>query len=298
MRWANLIGAALTAAICTSNADAQTPPSRSLIGDWTHVTLTEAADSEPNCRYVRIVVRDYHIEPGWNNEVSGSYLRHYWHLWIHRDGLESDQCASGRRREDLPGNRSDSWNLSGVVNSGGGEFRAIHSGCDGACDDGTELQDEFVTTLRLAPEGAWDIGKGTGEGAFRLIGRRRALDEGEAANEALDGLLQPLSDGNCNLFYAQSLDRAFQEKMPSDVFCRGAAPFATLLGQALYRAPMPIIIRVSSALLHAGPNALILGDGDVLVVTKFVLNRAGGGFSLIFVMRRHAEGWRLAGWVA
>jgi len=291
------IGRASLAALLAlgASAAAAQPAANALIGDWSNVRLREPPDSAHLCRYVAVETRQYHLAAGWNGEVHGSYLRGVWYLWLEQPAPGPGQCPARNGVAELPRPRTDSWFVQGLRQPDGSlGLSATHTLCDGPCEDGTQLYDQFQTVLTLRDGGMLDRADGTPEGPLRFVASEQALADQQAASVAVPELLRPWREGDCSRFYAQSLDPAIQSTVAAADFCRIFGRLGLLLGQARYEQPNPLAIRVSLGLLIVD-GLVTAADGDVLVARNFVLDAQGNEAQIMAWLRRQADGsWKIA----
>lgn len=273
-------------------AEAQLPGS-DLIGDWTHVRLTEPADSAPGCRYFKIETREYQLAPGWNGEVHGTYQRRTRPVWAQPPIAGPGQCPMRNGNLELPPWRNDFWSVQGTRGADGSlHLRAIWSQCGGpGCSDGTEVAEQFETILTTRPGGALDAGSGSGDGQLPFTASAEVRADEQAAAASVPELLRPLREGDCSRFYADSLDPSLSRTLPQDSFCEIYREIGRLLATA-HEGTSPDPARISLGIARGiAPVALV--DGDVLVMRYFVVGAAGELYIFVAMLHRQGDGsWR------
>jgi hypothetical protein len=117
-------------------------------------------------------------------------------------------------------------------------------------------------------------------------------EEGAASN-ALLPLMRPLIQGDCNYFFANSLDESAQQALSQENFCAVGRSLGQLLRGVISDKSMTSHA-VSLGTIRGVTRPLLIGERDVLVQRYFILNEQQQGVVVNAVLRKQQNGsWKI-----
>lgn len=267
------------------DAQAQTPH----VGKWVskEVNLIRLNKS---CAHVEVTQSIYELVAGMNRSVYGNFSR-----------VSQESIWSGDVNCRLPGSdphrklRLDGWAVNGT--SAGPNLQNLdfsYMGCKGSCDN--ELRPPQKTKTRIFADGSSLKGEVipqlTNSTEFQ---RELSAEQDEAeASKAFWSLYQPLAEGNCNQYIAQSLDDAAKSAIDAKNVCTFSYELVKLLPRVISTEPSQAYSATTGKIhgLFLGP--LTLRKGDVLVARFLVVTETNTGLLASAVMRKQADGaWKI-----
>lgn len=265
--------------------------SRSFAGRWDYVVL-EVLEGMPGCYYTQVLTRTYQLADGVNRSIIGYYTRRVDRAWI---GSPPNNCVlPGTHAQPHYMTRFDNWAVLGTFATNDKQsVSATGAGCSGDCEDVYPLSD-FKVLLEKANGKLYDTDLVSN--ASRILVFRdsfeRQRDERNAA-QSFKGLIQPLLNGECNLFYISSLASVTQARITQETFCTFGRQVAALVPDIIRDEPLFSTAPTAGAIFGV-TGRWELVEGDVLVQRYFVLNDANQGIIISGVLRKQSNGdWKV-----
>jgi hypothetical protein len=167
------------------------------------------------------------------------------------------------------------------------------SGCTGDCADNFVFANNFTMGLRRAGsdvigEVVPNLAASTRYQAKSDITRNEA-----AATGAFLDLYRPLLEGNCNLFYNNSLDPDSRRRINQNYLCTYAKQVAAMTPPVLNSEPT-FEFAASFGIINGLTGPISLRPGDVLVRRFLVLDADGSGISANALLRKQNDNtWKI-----
>lgn len=267
-------------------------------GSWMNVIVTDGGLVGKKCRYIDIETRRYELGRTPDGDAAGSYARQHMRDWI----IKVDPSCQMPESKTLPDGfmRADHWSVHGHIDDNEHlHLSGTHLECMGDCQSEVATTDRFTAKLHLLEGRVIDVRDGS---ADQTLVFSRAADHEQGARDAdaaFTELLRPFRNGNCSLFYENSLDPGSRSLLPmrQDVFCAALTPMAQLLGQLTLNKPMYSYLATVGTIL---PGAAVSGQQHYLLsmdaVVQHMLSATSGegGIPVTALLRRQPNGrWKI-----